>query len=509
MATPLAPPRAPNNVRSLHSTAWLLVIVVPCVVCLPLLLTRGMSLDGVIYATISRNMALGMGEFWHPAFTDDGNRFIDSPPLAFLLESVFFCALGDRWWVERLYSLSTALPTGCILVLIWRRLAHGSGELRNFAWLPLALWLSMPSWYWIYRNNYLENTLGIFTALAVHAAVRLRMPGAGGQPGAALLRNFDRRRRVDQRPRRPVSRRRAAVIGLTLGRDKMRIAARNQLALVALLIAIAALIWSYAPRARVSFRLLPLSSHRQPARTARAVRFALRPLSAARRAALRSPRAVLARRRLRAVGQATRHGDAVGRGCRPARFCLLTALSGSLPIMVSPKQAAFYAAASWPFYAMALACWCQPAVAAIVNRLASRPAADRVPRWLCAGAACAASGLHGAACLFGMAESLAIASSSPTSIESASSSVHTPPCRSPAICTTCGRCTPICSAGISSQREPIKTHFPTISSTGSRPQHPAWSHANQRATLALPPLPSRSHRCHASLDSYAPLVAAV
>ncbi|MBI3837472.1 MAG: hypothetical protein HY288_06015, partial [Planctomycetia bacterium] len=56
---------------------------------------------------------------------------------------------------------------------------------------------------------------------------------------------------------------------------------------------------------------------------------------------------------------------------RPTWFCLLTALSASLPIMISPKQGGHYVAPSWPFYMFALALWCVPALVELSSRLAS------------------------------------------------------------------------------------------------------------------------------------------
>ncbi len=52
-------------------------------------------------------------------------------------------------------------------------------------------------------------------------------------------------------------------------------------------------------------------------------------------------------------------GDLIGRS---GWFCLLTALSASLPLILSPKQAGHYAAPSYPFFVLASAIWCLPAV---------------------------------------------------------------------------------------------------------------------------------------------------
>ena len=163
---------APTDHGRVHSTAWLLIFALVCVLLFPVLLMRGMFLDGVIYATVSRNMAVGIGDLWHPAYTATIPQFYEAPPLAFLLESWFFRLFGDQWWVERLYSAVTVLPTGVIIVLIWRRLVRHAEELRGFSWVPVALWVLMTNWSWTYRHNLLENTMGIFTALAIYGSLR-------------------------------------------------------------------------------------------------------------------------------------------------------------------------------------------------------------------------------------------------------------------------------------------------------------------------------------------------
>jgi 4-amino-4-deoxy-L-arabinose transferase-like glycosyltransferase len=69
----------------------------------PVMLLRGMSLDGITYATIARNMALDVGDLWHPFYTATLlNPFYEQPPLALWLESLLFRLCGDHWWVERL-----------------------------------------------------------------------------------------------------------------------------------------------------------------------------------------------------------------------------------------------------------------------------------------------------------------------------------------------------------------------------------------------------------------------
>ncbi|HPB58126.1 MAG TPA: hypothetical protein PLL49_06435, partial [Bacteroidales bacterium] len=79
----------------------------------PAMLSDGMFLDGLLYATISRNLANGIGDFWHPHLTKTLSPvFVGHPPLVFGLQSLFFKILGDNIYVERLYSFLTYVVTG-------------------------------------------------------------------------------------------------------------------------------------------------------------------------------------------------------------------------------------------------------------------------------------------------------------------------------------------------------------------------------------------------------------
>jgi len=128
------------------------------------LLSDGMFMDGLMYATISKNLSMGLGTFWQRHMTDTFSPvYIDHPPLAFGLESIFFRILGDSRFVERFYSLLAIFLTGLIIVTIWKSL----GKKSSTGWLPLFLWIAIPSVTWASVNNMLENTMGIFICLSV------------------------------------------------------------------------------------------------------------------------------------------------------------------------------------------------------------------------------------------------------------------------------------------------------------------------------------------------------
>lgn len=157
-----------TSTRSNNTPFWLLLIGITLILLSNSLLTEGMFLDGVLYACISRNMAVGMGSFWNPFYTQTiGPVFHSHPPLAFGLEALFFKLLGDHWWVEKAYSALTFLLTALLIALIWKRSTNNF----RWAWLPLLFWIAMPLVTWSATNNLLENTMSIFVLLSVYLMI--------------------------------------------------------------------------------------------------------------------------------------------------------------------------------------------------------------------------------------------------------------------------------------------------------------------------------------------------
>ncbi len=130
------------------------------------LLSDGMFMDGLYYATISKNLANGHGSFWNLHFTKTLHyNFYGHPPLAMVLQSFFFKIFGNTILTERLYSIIMCVITGYIIVAIWKNLAPE--KQKPLAWIPLLLWLSVPVVLWGYANNMLENTMTVFVTLSV------------------------------------------------------------------------------------------------------------------------------------------------------------------------------------------------------------------------------------------------------------------------------------------------------------------------------------------------------
>ena len=161
-------------VKSSSPLHWVLLYI--ALMFLPRIMTEGMFLDGLIYASISRNLAEGVGEMWKPAYGGPGQEndvpgpfFAGHPPLFFWLEGAFFKILGDHFWVERLFSAVVLLLSVLLLaqswMALWRRYGQEAAG-RQSVWLPLLLWYLMPKVIWAYPTNLLDNLLALWVLLA-------------------------------------------------------------------------------------------------------------------------------------------------------------------------------------------------------------------------------------------------------------------------------------------------------------------------------------------------------
>lgn len=148
-----------------------LTIAVFAAVTVPRLAHEGMFVDGVTYASLARNLADGRGSFWAPSYTATiYPEFHDHPPLGFWLQSLWFRVLGDHLFVERAYSIAAACVTALLIAVLWRRMTRGS-DAGPYDWLPILFWLAMPVVSWAIVGNLLETTVSVFTTAAVVAVV--------------------------------------------------------------------------------------------------------------------------------------------------------------------------------------------------------------------------------------------------------------------------------------------------------------------------------------------------
>jgi len=150
------------------------ILLLVTVICLFLWIIHGgltganMEPDGVIYASIARHLAEGQGSFWFPYSMFNEPAFHHHPPLALGLQSLLFSAFGHAFYVENLYQLSALLILIAMMLVLWK---DSTGSM-NGGWVMLFLFFLMPVISFSFTNNFLENTVVVFTTGAVLCQMR-------------------------------------------------------------------------------------------------------------------------------------------------------------------------------------------------------------------------------------------------------------------------------------------------------------------------------------------------
>ena len=145
-----------------------LTISIFLILLLPWLIQDGMFMDGMIYATVAKNLAYGQGSWWHLHLTSFlSAQYYDQPPLTIWITSFFFKVLGKSLYIERIYSLLTAIINLILIKNIWKILFNKEKSLQSFWWLPVLFWIICPACFWSFTNNMEENTMSIFILSSV------------------------------------------------------------------------------------------------------------------------------------------------------------------------------------------------------------------------------------------------------------------------------------------------------------------------------------------------------
>lgn len=144
-----------------------------CYMFLPRVVPQGMFVDGVLYASISRNLAEGRGSWWLPYFSISywiegvpRNYYYENPPLLFWMQSVFFRVLGDHWWVEKLYAFVLLLFNFFLITRIWKTVLKSIHGEHSLQWLPVLFFYLIPIVFWGSAYNLMDSQLLTFCLLA-------------------------------------------------------------------------------------------------------------------------------------------------------------------------------------------------------------------------------------------------------------------------------------------------------------------------------------------------------
>jgi 4-amino-4-deoxy-L-arabinose transferase-like glycosyltransferase len=138
-----------------------LTVAVMMLLLIPDLVMDGMFMDGMIYSTVAKNFANGLGTFWDLHLSQYlHNHFREQPPLTFWITALFFKIFGNSLYTERIYSFLCAVIAVFLIRSIWK-LCTDDGR-KKLWWFPVLIWICIPICFWTYRNNMEENTMSIF-----------------------------------------------------------------------------------------------------------------------------------------------------------------------------------------------------------------------------------------------------------------------------------------------------------------------------------------------------------
>lgn len=326
------------------------------------LLTRGMFMDGLIYTSVAANMAEGVGSFWHPVYTaTQFPQFYEHPPLMMWLLSLWFRLFGTGMMAAKGYSVAMVLLTAALTVGVWKQL----GFKTSLGWLPLLMLTLIPDVALAAHNNYLESTMTLFVLASVWLVLRGKGVGWHVLAGVMLAAAF-----LTKGPTGLFPLALPALLWLFGTRKGFGQAAVGTLAMAAGLAAPLAALWLCVPDAQEFLHKYfdnQVIGGSQVLVTSRT--YIVKTLF--------SHTAVVLVVALAVVLFGILKKSAPWRPTRDSwrRFGLMFALAlcGTLPMMVSTKQRAFYLLTVFPFVALAVAALFEP-LARHMEKQLQRPA---------------------------------------------------------------------------------------------------------------------------------------
>jgi len=358
-----------NNTRLIVSIT---ILIITSMLMLDRLVPQGIFLDGVTYAAISRNLAIGKGSFWSLYYRGDW-IFSEHPPLFFGIQAMFFKLFGDHYLTEKIYSFFIWVVTVILLKSLWNSTKTDTDKKYSYA-LPVVLWCLVPTVTWAYTNNILDSTMAVFDLAAVLILYKtwsakdertaiLPMTIAGILIFAATL------------TKGPVGAFPLAVPGIYwlvfhLGDGKKFISAAVQTIFMLLVVVAWYFILYQFPEPRANFsryfneQLIAALSGRREITTGSMGRWLLLyELMMQMLVPVAITVILIVTARLLKLSPLKQSGAG-----KNALFFLLLGVCASLPIMMSVKQRTFYLIPSLPYYVMAIALLAYPYYLAITER---------------------------------------------------------------------------------------------------------------------------------------------
>ena len=147
----------------------LLIITILVAVFISFGVYKGEFLDGLTYASISRNLAVNKGSFfelYYNAYLYP--KFYEHPPLFFIIESFFFKLFGDFFWIEKLVGILFFLFSSFII----NRIISEKFQLKYNLIITSFYSLFFITYIWVFKNNMLECMLIPFVLLSYYFSIK-------------------------------------------------------------------------------------------------------------------------------------------------------------------------------------------------------------------------------------------------------------------------------------------------------------------------------------------------
>ena len=159
---------------------WIITATLGSVIFFRRIVQEGLSMDGLTYASIGRNLAIGKGSFWKPYFSSSywlpyqsGTVFYEHPPLWFWAESLFYKVLGDEIYVEKFVSTLVTIGIVALVVLIWNVYFEDSPATKHLGWLPILVLFSFRLTEWTFAQNLLDTPVTLMNLANIFVLILL------------------------------------------------------------------------------------------------------------------------------------------------------------------------------------------------------------------------------------------------------------------------------------------------------------------------------------------------
>ena len=148
---------------------WLFTFSAIFILIVSQLIQDGVFMDGMLYISVGKNLAEGLGTFWEPHFSKTSmSIFREQPPLYFGLIAFFYKLFGGGIYTERIFCFVFMSFTAFYIHKIWKVIFLSKPDISKNSWIPILFWVSIPVIFWSYSNHVEETVMALFATISVY-----------------------------------------------------------------------------------------------------------------------------------------------------------------------------------------------------------------------------------------------------------------------------------------------------------------------------------------------------